>query len=163
MSDRIERPWWRMNPLVWIGLLLLAGLSIASCFGLVTFGPRTLAYAVRLLDPRGWPLWFLYPLWGAVCWRILDLLSAPDRQLAHRLKPVLVLCAILLIVWHNGWHTRWFRRRVYDLFYAPYIIGPISQFMIDGSWTWRLCIVPVAGVVVLGGLIVLMIRLRKKK
>lgn len=155
-----EAPWWRMNPLALLGFLLVAGIGFCLSAGLVS--PVLL---LQCLDPRSWPTWLIYPLWGAVCLRVIDLpcWSVSDRRVGKRLKPVIVILVLLLIVWHNDWYSLTFRSRVYYMFYSPFIIGPISQFMVDGSWSWRLFILPAAGVLSLGFLISLLVRLRKQK
>lgn len=162
MNDSAQKdvPWWRMNPLARFSFLLVAGLGFCLSAGLVSPG-----LLLQWFDPRSWPTWLIYPLWAAVCGRVIDLpcWSDSDRRIGIFLKPILVVLVLLLIVWHNDWYSLTFRRRVYSVFYSPFIIGPISQFLVDGSWNWRIFILPAAGVLALGFLLAQMVRLRKKK
>lgn len=164
-APAMERPWWRMNPLAWFALLLLAGLSIGLSTGLISFRPRTILQFVYWLDPRTWPFWLVYPLWSMVCWRLVDLphWSEFDRKLGGWLKPAILIACILVVVWQNGWYTQTARRYFFTRIYGPYIIGPMSQYIADGSWSWRIFILPVMGAVALTWLIGLMIRLRRKE
>jgi len=167
-SPLTDRPWWQMSLLTWLGLVTLATVSIGLSTGLIPFQPQTAAWFLYTIDPRYWPLWVAYILWGAACWRLLDLPYCPDviRRDGNKIKSLIVLAVFLLIAIQNGWQKfaieiltkNWLYYGVYE----PYIMGPISHFMVNGYWDWKTFISPILGLILFGTMIRLMMYLRKK-
>ena len=151
-----------MHPLTWLGLLSLAAISFGFCTDMIS--RFWIAWAIQLADPRSWPLWVVYPLWGAVCWQAVKLPygALPDRRVQRLLQSLIVLAVVGLFAWHCGLHLQPVRRYYYNAYYVSYITGPMSRFLVDGYWDWKIFILPTAGLVSLGFLTGLMVRVRKQ-
>ena len=168
-SPLTDRPWWQMSLLTWLGLVVLATVSIGLRTGLIAFRPQTVAWFLYTVDPRYWPLWFAYIFWGGVCWRLLDLPSCPDtiRHDGNKIKPLIAIAVFLLVAVQNGWQKlaikilteNWLYYGVYE----PYIMGPISRLMVNGYWDWKTFISPILGLILFGTMIRLIVYLRKKR
>lgn len=163
MTEKSSRPWWRLGLRIWTGLLLLLVLNVAFLAGAIT--PYRIAWIVNCLDPRLWPAWIAYLIWGITLWVAVDLPKWPESAIGLKqiVKPVLILLLIGLICYLNGWHAPKMRQIIYRQYYFPIIVGTWSNFMLDGKLDWKLLIVPTFALVAFVYLFRLLIQLRKKK
>lgn len=159
------RPWWKLGPMTWLGILLLAVINIAVFTDWLAVDRRSVIWFVYCCDPHRWPTWITYPLWGAFLWQLAGLPRWP--KVVHQLRwIVLVLVvigiAVTLFLQYDV-HTVAVRRKIYDGFYVRYFVAPYANYLVDGQFRWTMLITPMSGTVVLGSLIFLAVHLRKKR
>lgn len=163
-TDEKANPWWRFGFWGKLGIVLLLALNVGFLTGFFKLDPWYLAWTVNSLDPRLWPMWVVYLFWGTALWLAVDLPRWPKSAIGAKqiVKPILILLMLGAICYFNGWHAPQTRRIFYYQYYYPIIVGPYSKFMVDGTWNWKMLIVPTAATIALVYLIRLFFMLRKK-
>ena len=163
--DSPRRPKWRLGMMGWtliFGLLLLnIGLLVEG----ITWEKRTVGWFIYQINPIYWPLWPVPILWGIVVWMTADLLNDVVwvRQNRIRIKAGIVLTVLCSMACFCGWTALAFRRRIYYSVYIVYIMGPISQYMVDGKLSWKLAISPLLAILVIAFLLIFAAKQKKKR
>lgn len=160
-----SRPWWHFSPSVWFGLFVLLVINAAIFSGLFRPDSRQLAWIVNGIDPRAWPAWIAYILWGTALWFAVDSFRWSESAIAVKqiVKPVLIVLLICFICYLNGWHAPRMRSMIYSQYYMPIIIAPWSNYILDGRLDWKMLIVPTSGLIALTFLVRLLLQLKKMK
>lgn len=159
------RPWWRLGPLAWLGILLLVLVNVAVFTDWLTVDRRSVVWFVYCCDPHRWPTVFAYLLWGALLWTVAGLPHWP--KVVHQLRWILLVLvmigiAVTLFIQYDV-HTLAVRRKIYHAVYIRYFVSPYTNYMVDGRLHWTMIITPLTGAVALGSLIYLAVRLRKQQ
>ncbi len=152
-------------------ILSLLALNIGVLHEYVGWDKRVLGWLLYRIDPRYWPVWISGLLWGIVAWQCNNFLVnnalkfrvawIAGRQL--RIKTGIVLAMLCYAAWLAGWTEPGFLRRVYYLVYVDYVMGPISIYLVDDTWSWKLLITPTLGLVVIAPLLYVAYSQRKKR
>lgn len=163
-NEQTIRPWWKLGPLAWLGILLLILVNIALFTDGIPFDRRAVAWLVHCLDPRRWPLMMACLLWGAVLWKALELPCFPKSARRHRsVIPLFTLIGVAVALFFQyDVYTLNVRKRIYYEFYIRYFVAPYANYLVDGRLHWMMLITPLTGATVLGSLIFLAVHLRKK-
>ena len=140
-----------MGAKTWLVVFLLLAFNITFFSGLLELKRSQIAWAYYSLNPLTWPTWVAYVLWAIVLWRVADLPFWPESAIGLKqiIKPLLILVLIVFICYVNGWHATAARRAFHSKFYSPYIIGPYSNYLVEGKLNWRMAILPTFAVVAL--------------
>ncbi len=149
----------------WILILGLLALNFGVLFETIAWDKHTLARFVYTIDPRYWPVWPSALLWGIVAWKLNTVLKTRIAWIAKkqsRIKPGVVLITLLYAAWLAGWMGLRFRRMIYQL-YLLHIVAPGAQYAIDGTFSWKLLVAPMLGLVVIASLIYVAYTQRKKR
>ena len=163
--EETSRPWWHFGPVFWFGLSVLLVINIAILSGLFKPNIRQLVWGINGLDPRVWPAWIAYLLWGTTLWLVVGLFRWSESAIALKqiVRPILILLLIGLICYFNGWHAPRMRWMIYTKYYVPIIVAPWSNYIIDGRMDWKMLIVPTSGLIALTFLVRLLFQLKKIK
>ncbi len=154
----------RSFSLFWVSILGLILLLTAALFETVDWDQRILGWFLFRIDPRYWPLWPIPALWGIVAWLVAGTLDRFEivRRRQGWIKVLIITGTLCWVAWLGGWTALRVRRMIYQQLYVAYIMGPISQYLVDGTMSWKLLISPTLAVIVIGSLLYVAHKQQKK-
>lgn len=161
----VVRKSWKLGVTGWILILGLVALNIGVLFEAIDWNKQTLGWILYRIDPRYWPLWPIPILWGVVAWQFNNVLKIRSHWIARRqirIKLGILLVTLCWMTWLGGWTLLYIRRRIYNQIYVAYIMGPISIYIADGTWSWKLLILPTLAVLTIGSLLYVAYQQRRK-
>ncbi|GHT42499.1 hypothetical protein FACS189443_5580 [Planctomycetales bacterium] len=150
---------WKFGQAVWILIAGLILLNIGVVFGTVDWNKRSVSLLIHKFDPRYWSLHSVPILWGIVCWLATDFACRFEvvRQKRYWIKFIIVFGTFC--IWTGVAPQTW----AYYNVYVPYVVGPISNYLVTGFWDWKILIAPVMAVVVIAFLLYVAVKCRRPK
>jgi hypothetical protein len=159
---------WKFGQAGWILIAGLVLLNIGVIVATFDWNKHTISWIVYRLDPRYWSLGLIPILWGIVCWLATDFAACRFsfiHQKRYWLRLIIVL-GVLCVFKSLGTGSSVQQRIYYYLYYNIYmhhIIGPNSNYLLTGTWDWRMLILPVIFVVTAVVLLYIARKYRKPK
>jgi hypothetical protein len=153
------RPWWKFGFIVLVFISVI-GFLIEG----ITWDKQTVGRIVCYANPNYWSLWSVPVLWGVVAWMVTDTLNsfAWIRQHQYPLKAGIVIVSLCSIFNFYIWFIRLFRQ-LYNMLYVTYIMGPLSQYMMNGTLSWKLAIIPTVVILVILLIVIVIVAKQKMK
>ncbi len=158
-----NKVWWKPGPFGWFVVLLFA--SVGVLLLTTPLSRQDIAWTVYSLDPRTWPTAITYVLWLMVLLKIVHWYGGLDT-LQKTVALLIVVAVLLLIVFMSqemmsrkpvGTQYRMLSKIYYQL-----VLGPWTQWMDRGVWSWKILIAPALAAGTIAYLIRLVIQQRRR-
>ncbi len=158
-----NKVWWNPGPVGWCIMILFGAVGVLLLT--TPLSRQEIAWAVYSLDPRTWPTALTYFLWMLVLLKAVHWYGGPDT-LQKTVALLIVVAVLLVIVFMSQELTSrkpvGTQYRILSKIYHQLVLGPWTQWMDRGVWSWKVLVAPALAGGTIGYLIRLMIQQRRK-